>query len=99
MTSRTSSRLLRSLKARLYGTSATATSDSSAQLTKQAPRITKLDNGLTVASLENNSPISQIALVVNAGSRFESYSDAGVTHFLRNATNLTEHTPQKQKTK
>ncbi|CAC5409591.1 QCR2 [Mytilus coruscus] len=89
MTSRTSSLVLRSLKGRLYGTSAAATSDSSAQLTKQSPRVTKLDNGLTVASLENYSPISQVALIVNAGSRFESYTNAGVTHFLRSATNLS----------
>lgn len=51
-------------------------------------QVTKLDNGLTVASIENCSPVSQVAVLVNAGSRFESRQDIGVTHLLRTGTGL-----------
>ncbi|XP_064405800.1 cytochrome b-c1 complex subunit 2, mitochondrial-like [Halichondria panicea] len=46
-------------------------------------KISKLSNGVTVASLENHSPLSNISVYVRAGSRFEKYNQLGVTHLLR----------------
>jgi hypothetical protein len=51
-------------------------------------KVTKLPNGLTVASIENYSPISHVAVIVNAGSRMESADDIGVSHALRAAAAL-----------
>ena len=90
MTSRTSRILVQSLKKRFYGTTAVDASESaSAPLVKQGPRVTKLPNGLTVASIENYSPISHVAVIVNAGSRMESADDIGVSHALRAAAVLS----------
>ena len=51
-------------------------------------QLTKLPNGVTVASIENYAPVSRIALVANAGSRFEDGDNMGVTHCLRVASGL-----------
>ena len=40
-------------------------------------------NGVVVASLENHSPITRIAAVINAGARDENKNERGVTHALR----------------
>lgn len=45
--------------------------------------MTKLDNGIVVASLENHSPVTRIAAVVNAGPRDETYAEQGISHALR----------------
>ncbi len=42
-------------------------------------------NGYTVASLENHAAVASVSVYINAGSRFESYEQQGVTHVLRNA--------------
>ncbi|RXM36321.1 Cytochrome b-c1 complex subunit 2, mitochondrial [Acipenser ruthenus] len=55
----------------------------------QDVHITKLPNGLVIASLENYSPSSKIGLFVRAGSRYENVGNLGVTHLLRLAANLT----------
>ncbi|NWH85934.1 QCR2 protein, partial [Aegithalos caudatus] len=51
--------------------------------------ITKLPNGLIIASLENFSPASRIGVFIKTGSRYETTSDLGATHLLRLASNLT----------
>ena len=90
MTSKTPALLLRSAKGRFYGTAATAKqSVESSGVQKHPARITKLDNGLRVASIENGSPVSQVGIIVNAGSRIESRKELGITHFLRVATNMS----------
>uniref|UniRef100_A0A667X9I9 Ubiquinol-cytochrome c reductase core protein 2a n=1 Tax=Myripristis murdjan TaxID=586833 RepID=A0A667X9I9_9TELE len=53
------------------------------------PQISKLPNGLVVASLENYSPLSSVGVFVKAGSRFETAENQGVSHVLRLAANLT----------
>uniref|UniRef100_T1J887 Peptidase M16 N-terminal domain-containing protein n=1 Tax=Strigamia maritima TaxID=126957 RepID=T1J887_STRMM len=58
-------------------------------LQREGPRLTKLSNGIVVASMENNHPITRIALAVKAGSRYEEYYNLGVTHSLRNCCGLT----------
>lgn len=54
-----------------------------AALPKEPVRVTKLDNGIVVASLENNSPVTRVAAVVNAGSRDELSNQRGASHALR----------------
>ncbi|XP_076458999.1 cytochrome b-c1 complex subunit 2, mitochondrial-like isoform X2 [Babylonia areolata] len=90
MASVLSRRALRGLQVRLY--SATARQepkDTSVPLRPQPPKLTKLPNGVTVASLENYSPVSRVALVANAGARFEDGDNLGVTHCLRLASGLS----------
>jgi ubiquinol-cytochrome c reductase core subunit 2 len=50
--------------------------------------IKKLGNGMLVGTIETQSPVSRVAVVVNAGSRFESGDNLGVAHCLRQATKL-----------
>jgi len=47
--------------------------------------VTKLSNGVTVASCEQGGGVSKIGISVRAGSRFESGDSLGATHFLRNS--------------
>ncbi|XP_038068355.1 cytochrome b-c1 complex subunit 2, mitochondrial-like [Patiria miniata] len=79
------------LSRRLYAAQvATATqSADKAPLPQESVQVSKLNNGLTVASLENHSPVSRIGLMVNAGSRYETSQNLGVTHCLRSYANLT----------
>ncbi|XP_028267515.1 ubiquinol-cytochrome c reductase core protein 2a [Parambassis ranga] len=55
----------------------------------QNVQVSKLPNGLVIASLENYSPVSNIGVFVKAGSRYETVENQGVTHVLRLASNLT----------
>lgn len=57
-------------------------------LGSNSPQVTKLPNELVVASLENNSPVSRIAIAVKAGSRYEPADVPGVAHALRNVASL-----------
>jgi hypothetical protein len=50
--------------------------------------VTKLPNGLVVASMENNSPVFRVAAVVDAGAKYEPYENRGVTTMLRVFSNL-----------
>ncbi|XP_062820508.1 cytochrome b-c1 complex subunit 2, mitochondrial [Anolis carolinensis] len=59
------------------------------QLHPQELEITKLPNGLVIASLENHSPASRIGVFIKAGSRYESGTNLGTAHLLRLASNLT----------
>ncbi|KAM4656662.1 cytochrome b-c1 complex subunit 2, mitochondrial [Amazona ochrocephala] len=51
--------------------------------------ITKLPNGLVIASLENFSPVSRIGVFIKAGSRYETTSNLGIAHLLRIGPNMT----------
>ena len=57
-------------------------------LVKEPVKVTKLDNGVVVVSLENGSPVTRIAAVVNAGARDETAAERGVSHGLRVFSNL-----------
>ncbi|XP_060078606.1 cytochrome b-c1 complex subunit 2, mitochondrial-like [Ylistrum balloti] len=59
---------------------------------KEPPKVTKLDNQLTVASIENASLISRVGIAVKAGARFEHAGYNGITHFFRNALAVTTAT-------
>uniref|UniRef100_UPI0037E8683F ubiquinol-cytochrome c reductase core protein 2a n=1 Tax=Semicossyphus pulcher TaxID=241346 RepID=UPI0037E8683F len=60
-----------------------------APLPPQNVQVSKLPNGLVIASLENYSPLSSIGVFVKAGSRYETTENQGVSHVLRLAANLT----------
>uniref|UniRef100_A0A8C2ZNZ8 Ubiquinol-cytochrome c reductase core protein 2a n=1 Tax=Cyclopterus lumpus TaxID=8103 RepID=A0A8C2ZNZ8_CYCLU len=64
-------------------------SPSPAPLPPQNVQVSKLPNGLVIASLENNSPLSSVGVFVKAGSRYETVENQGVAHVLRLAANLT----------
>ncbi|XP_014903532.1 ubiquinol-cytochrome c reductase core protein 2a [Poecilia latipinna] len=55
----------------------------------QDVQVSKLPNGLVIASVENYSPLSSVGLFVKAGSRHENSANLGVSHVLRLAANLT----------
>uniref|UniRef100_A0AAQ6A4T8 Ubiquinol-cytochrome c reductase core protein 2a n=1 Tax=Amphiprion ocellaris TaxID=80972 RepID=A0AAQ6A4T8_AMPOC len=55
----------------------------------QNVQVSKLPNGLVVASLENYSPLSSVGVFVKSGSRYETVENQGVSHVLRLAANLT----------
>ncbi|XP_023691355.1 ubiquinol-cytochrome c reductase core protein 2a [Paramormyrops kingsleyae] len=76
---------------RLFAAQASAKRDASERLTlhPQEVQVSKLPNGLVIASLENYSPASKIGVFVKAGSRYEGDSHLGVTHLLRLAASLT----------
>ncbi|XP_042300302.1 cytochrome b-c1 complex subunit 2, mitochondrial-like, partial [Sceloporus undulatus] len=67
---------------------AAAAGQAQIQLHPQELEITKLPNGLVIASLENYSPVSRIGVFVKAGSRYESTANLGTSHLLRLASNL-----------
>ncbi|KAM3597823.1 uncharacterized protein V6R79_009590 [Siganus canaliculatus] len=60
-----------------------------APLPPQNVQVSKLPNGLVIASLENYSPLSSVGVFVKAGSRYETLENQGVSHVLRLASNLT----------
>ena len=51
-------------------------------------KVTKLPNGLVVASVENNTPVFRVAAVVQAGAKYEPYESRGVITLLRVVSNL-----------
>ena len=44
---------------------------------------TKLASGLTVATADHKGPVSSLALVINAGSRFEHPLSSGIAQFWK----------------
>ncbi|CAH2307179.1 cytochrome b-c1 complex subunit 2, mitochondrial [Pelobates cultripes] len=81
----------RYLSRRLYSSKAASKSETvgHARLFPEDIEITKLPNGVVVATLENYSPASKIGVFIKAGSRYENSSNLGVNHVLRLASNLS----------
>lgn len=50
----------------------------------------KANNGIKIATQENNSALARVVCAVKAGSRYEDSSQRGVSHCLRVATDLTQ---------
>ena len=61
-------------------------------LTKQDAKITQSSAGITVASVENYSPISQVSVVIKAGSRYENPHNLGIVHCIKNCATLSTKT-------
>ncbi|CAO4387072.1 unnamed protein product [Caenorhabditis nigoni] len=51
---------------------------------KPVEKVSKLGNGLTVATVDSKKPITQLVLAFRAGSRYETPAQAGLSHTLRN---------------
>ncbi len=51
-------------------------------------KVTKLPNGITVASRETSNPYSRIGVFIKSGSRSEPYNMKGVTRVLANCAFL-----------
>lgn len=51
-------------------------------------QVSKLANGVTVASVEARAATTHVSVFVKAGSRYESYERQGLTHLLRNCAFL-----------
>lgn len=49
-----------------------------------APLKTKLKNGLSVVAQDNNGAVSQLILAFRAGSRYQSVTQQGLVHHIRN---------------
>lgn len=82
--------ILAAIRSRGYAAQAAAArADAGGRLPAQQVKVTRLPSGTAVASLENYSPVSQIMVVYNAGSRHENGNNQGVTHALRSAVNLS----------
>lgn len=79
--------VVRSVMKRSYAAQA-AVKQSSYSLPKHDPKVTSLPSGIVVASLENNAPVSNVALLFRAGSRYESASNRGASHVLRGSAGL-----------
>nr|XP_045616737.1 cytochrome b-c1 complex subunit 2, mitochondrial-like [Procambarus clarkii] len=79
--------VLRSVAKRGYVAQA-AVKQSSYSLPQHDPKVTTLPSGTVVASLENNAPVSHVALLVKAGSRYESGINQGASHMLRACAGL-----------
>lgn len=79
----------RSLKSRMFSAAAQAEAKASTS-TDSEPKcyIKKLNNGMLVGTIETSSPVSRLAVVANAGSRFETPENLGIAHFLRQAARL-----------
>jgi len=83
------SSLLKTVTQRGYAAQAAVASQPSTYgLPKHEPKVTTLPSGTVVASLENNSPVSRVALLFKAGSRYESANNAGASHVLRSCAGL-----------
>lgn len=82
--------LSRSFKGRLYSTAAAQAESKSFGDRDNEPKcyVKKLNNGMLVGTIETQSPVSRLAVVANAGSRFETGDALGVSHFLRLSTKL-----------
>ncbi|PWA19313.1 hypothetical protein CCH79_00014650, partial [Gambusia affinis] len=59
-----------------------------APFSPQDVQVSKLPNGLVIASVENYSPLSSVGVFIRAGSRHENSENLGVSHVLRLAANL-----------
>eukprot|EP00795_Rhopilema_esculentum_P008919 gene8919-16544_t len=52
-------------------------------------KVTKLDNGVQIISINSDGGVSKVSVYIKAGSRYEDPSNLGITHFLRNSAFLT----------
>lgn len=76
--------LTRSIIQRSLAT-AHATATHAAYPAKYEQKITKISNGMTLASIETNGPVSHLVLTFRAGTRYEQPDERGLVHRLRNA--------------
>lgn len=88
MASPMSRTICRTVRGRLYSAQAAMKADGQAPVKSDVPRIETV-NGIKVATLENNSPLSRVVVMAQAGSRFENPGNLGITHCIRHASELS----------
>ncbi len=54
----------------------------SVRSSRTATQLTTLPNGLRVVTQSSNSPVASIGAFVDAGSRYETRENAGISHFM-----------------
>jgi ubiquinol-cytochrome c reductase core subunit 2 len=52
-------------------------------------KVSTLDNGITVASVDTGGPVSRLVLAIKAGSRYEAKNQLGAAHLAKNAAFIT----------
>jgi len=72
------------LNFRTFATAATSTASSLHSGSVVEEKISRLPNGLTVASVDLDGPITQLLVAFKAGSRYEQPDEQGLVHYLRN---------------
>ncbi|KAL6442043.1 hypothetical protein ACFW04_002404 [Cataglyphis niger] len=78
--------VLRNSTVRRYAAAAAA------QCASAVPELQVLSsNKVTVAAIDNTSPITQVSIIFKAGSRNETYNTQGITHHLRIAAGLSTY--------
>jgi ubiquinol-cytochrome c reductase core subunit 2 len=76
------SRFVTSQSLRSFSAQAVAKTEHVAPLPEPL-KVSTLKNGVTLASVENHGPVASLGVVIKAGSRNETYENAGITHMLR----------------
>lgn len=56
-------------------------------------QVTKLVNGITVASQDTHGPCSTVSVYIRSGARAERYHELGLTHLLRNSAFFVRSRP------
>jgi len=80
--------LTRPLQTRMFSAAAAQAEVASSGNRETKYSFKKLDNGLSVASVDTASPITRVAVVAAAGSRNECQDGLGISHLLRSASKL-----------
>lgn len=75
--------LSRLVSSRSY--SAAAAARSSSFVAPVEDKVSRLNNGITVSSIDSQGPVSQYVIAYRAGTRYEQGNEAGLVHHLRNA--------------
>jgi len=60
-----------------------------AKVESQLPKVSTIDNGIIVGSIENYSPITHVIVAVGAGPRHEKAHEKGVCHAIRACCNAS----------
>jgi predicted Zn-dependent peptidase len=79
--------LSRLVSARSYSAAASAARTSSF-VSQTEEKISRLSNGITVGSIDNQGPVSQYVIAYRAGTRYEQADEAGLVHHLRHAIGI-----------
>jgi len=60
-----------------------------AKVESQLPKISAVDNGFIVGSIENYAPISHVVVALGSGPRHEKAHEKGASHAIRTLANLS----------
>jgi predicted Zn-dependent peptidase len=72
---------------RSYSAAASA-ARSTSSVSKSEQQVSRLSNGITVGSIDNQGPVSQYVIAYRAGTRYEQADEAGLVHHLRHCIGI-----------